>query len=197
MNDEQIKFVLGAARPGGRDTADPAFAEALRRVAEDPKLREWFEREQAFGAAISERVREVAPPAALRAAILAGGRLSVRAPWWRRPATLAMAAGLVVMITVVSAVVRLTRPASAADLPEFALKFAGRGYIGLREHSTDVEKLKLWLASRNAPLPAKIPTELAQLQGLGCRTVDFQGKNISLICFEQGHEFHLFIARRA
>ena len=196
MNDEQIKFLLGAARPGGRDTADPAFAEALRRVAEDPKLRAWFEREQAFGTVVAEKVRAVTPPAGLREAILAGGRLSARRPWWRRATTLAMAASLAVMITVVSAVVRLTRPAAAANLPEFALKFAGRGYIGLQERSPDVEKLKAWLANRNAPLPAKIPVELAQLQGLGCRTVDFQGKNISLICFEQGHEFHLFVARR-
>jgi hypothetical protein len=60
-----------------------------------------------------------------------------------------------------------------------------------------VEKLKAWLATQNAPLPAKIPTELALLRGLGCRTVDFQGKNISVICFEDGHEFHLFVARRA
>ncbi|MEO7413251.1 MAG: hypothetical protein ABIZ81_07825 [Opitutaceae bacterium] len=197
MNDEQIKFLLGAARPGGRDTADPAFAGAFRRVADDPKLRAWFEREQAFNVAVCEKIRTVTPPSGLREAILAGGRLSARPPWWRRPATLAMAAGLALLLTFASVALRLTRPATAADLPEFALKFAGRGYIGLQEHGTDVEKLKAWLASRNAPLPAKIPTELVQLHGLGCRTVEFQGKDISVICFEEGHEFHLFVARRA
>ena len=196
MNDEQIKFLLGACRPSGRDAADPAFAEARRQAEQDPKLRAWVERDRAFGTAVAEKLRAVPPPAGLREAILAGGRVSARAPWWRRRPTLALAAGVVLLFSLSAVALRLGRPAKSTDLPEFALNFAGRGFIGLQEHSPDVEKLKAWLASRNAPLPAKIPEELAQLRGLGCRTVDFQGKNISIICFEQGHEFHLFIARR-
>lgn len=196
MNDEQIKFLLGACRPGGRDAADPALAGAMDEARQNPKLKAWFERDQAFGAAVTEKLKAVAPPAGLREAILAGGRVSAPAPWWRRRVTLAAAAGFAVLLSLAPVALRLARPARSADLPEFALNFAGRGFIGLQEQNPDVEKLKAWLAARNAPLPAKIPAELAQLRGLGCRTVDFQGKNISVICFEEGHEFHLFVARR-
>jgi len=196
MNDEQIKFLLGACRPGGRDTADPALADALQQARRDPKLLAWLERDQAFGAAVTEKLRTVTPPANLREAILAGGRVSARTPWWRRSTTFAIAAGFALLFSLATFALRLARPAKSADLPEFAMNFAGRGFIGLQEHSPDVEKLKAWLANQHAPLPTRIPTELAQLRGLGCRTVDFQGKNISVICFEQGHEFHLFIARR-
>jgi hypothetical protein len=196
MNNDQLKFILGAYRGNGRDAADPTFAEPLQRAAQDPALRAWFERDQALSAAVAGKLREIAPPPGLREAILAGARVGVRLPWWRRPAVLAVAAAIVVLCTLTPFVLRLMRPAAAADLPAFALNFAGRGFIGLQRRDADVEKLKAWLADRNAPLPAKIPAELAQLRSLGCRTVDFQGKNISVICFERGHEYHLFVARR-
>jgi hypothetical protein len=196
MSDEQTKFLLGAYRANGGDAGDPAFAPALAELERDPQLRAWFERDQAFGKTVAGKLREVAPPAGLREAILAGARLGARLPWWRRPSVLALAAGLALLLAMVPLALRMIRPSSSKDLPEFALNFAGRGYIGLQEKNPDVEKLKSWLADRHAPLPAQIPWELAQLHGLGCRTVDFQGKNISLICFEQGHEYHLFVARR-
>jgi anti-sigma factor RsiW len=195
MNDDQTKFLLGAFRPG-RDTADPAFAGALEQMTHDPKLRAWFERDQAFGTAIAGKLREVAPPAGLREAILAGGKLGARTPWWRRPALLAAAAAIVMLLSLAPIAVRMTRPAAATNLSEFAMAFAGRGFIGLQQRDTDVEKLKAWLANRHAPLPTEIPWELAQLRGLGCRTVDFKGKTVSMLCFEQGHEYHLFVAWR-
>jgi uncharacterized membrane protein YbaN (DUF454 family) len=196
MNDEQIKFLLGACRPGGRDTTDPAIAEALEQARRDPKLKAWLERDQAFGSAVAGKLREVAPPANLRAAILAGARVSTPTPWWKRRATFAIAAGFALLLSLATLALRIARPGKSADLPEFAMNFAGRGFIGLQETNPDLERLKTWLADRHAPLPARIPPELAQLERLGCRTVDFQGKEVSVICFEQGREFHLFVARR-
>jgi hypothetical protein len=197
MNDEQVKFLLGASRPDGRDAADPAVAEALAAAGRDPKLRAWFGRDQAFGTAVREKMREVAPPVSLRESILAGARLKERKPWWSRPTALALAAGIALLLSLAPVAWRLARPATSASLPEFAMNFAGRGFIGLEEHGNDVEKLKAWLAQRHAPLPANIPLQLAQLRGLGCRTVNFKGKNISLVCFEGDREYHLFVARRA
>ncbi|MGH7997549.1 MAG: hypothetical protein ACREFX_14475, partial [Opitutaceae bacterium] len=76
MNNDEAKFILGGYRPGGRDAGDAAFAEALDQARRDPSLAAWLERSQAFDRAISERLKTVAPPADLRQAILAGGRLS-------------------------------------------------------------------------------------------------------------------------
>lgn len=197
MNHAELKFMLGACRPGDRDAADPALAEARAQLERDPALRQWFERDQAFTLAMSKKLGEVAPPPGLRDAILAGARLQRSIPWWRRHGLLVLAAAAAVLVSLTPFFWRLTRPAASRDLPEFALNFAGRGFIGLQERGTDVDKLKAWLAMRHAPLPTRIPAELAQLRGLGCRTVDFQGKSVSVICFDQGHEYHLFIARRS
>jgi len=60
---------------------------------------------------------------------------------------------LAVMLSLAPLFWRVMRPATSKDLPEFAMNFAGRGFIGLQEKNTDVEKLKAWLATRNAPLP--------------------------------------------
>lgn len=196
MNDEQIKFILGACRTRGSDASDPAVAEAFAAIERDPKLRAWFEREQTFGETVREKLHDVSPPPALREAILAGARLGGRKPWWRRTTTFALAASVALLLSLAPTAWRMTRPAAAGSLPDFAMAFAGRGFIGLQEHSPDVEKLKDWLADRHAPLPAQIPAELAQLRRLGCRTVAFQGKNISVICFERDREYHLFVARR-
>ena len=49
MNNQEAKLILQAYRPGGRDTFDPLFAEALEQARRDPELQKWFaERKQAL-----------------------------------------------------------------------------------------------------------------------------------------------------
>jgi hypothetical protein len=196
MNNAEARFLLGACRAGGADAADPAFADAFRQMENDPGLRVWFERDQAFGAAVAGKLREISPPAGLRESILAGARFGAKTPWWRRASVLAAAAGIAVFLALAPVLWRLAGPVPGKTLPEFALNFASRGYIGLKSRDPDVGKLKAWLAERHAPLPADLPADLAHLRSLGCRTLVFQGKNISLICFEKDREYHLFVARR-
>ncbi|MDB6169002.1 MAG: hypothetical protein JWM88_1866, partial [Verrucomicrobia bacterium] len=76
MSNNEAKFTLGAYRPNGRDAGDAMFGEPLRQARTDPALGAWFERAQAHDAAMAAKLREIAPPAALREAILAGARAS-------------------------------------------------------------------------------------------------------------------------
>jgi hypothetical protein len=196
MNNEEARFLLSAYRSNGRDAGDPVFAEALGQAERDPAVRDWLRKEQAVGGVIVEKLREVRPPAGLRESILAGARFGVKTPWWRRTAVLAAAAGIAVLLAVAPLAWRMFGPVSGDTLPEFAINFASSGYMGLKAKDNDVEKLKAWLAAQQAPLPARIPPELVQLGSLGCRTVVYEGRNVSLICFGHGREFHLFVARR-
>ena len=196
MNHEEAKFILSAYRRDGRDAADPVFVGALGQAERDPVLRQWLQREQALGGVIAGKLDEVRPPAGLRESILTGARFGVKTPWWRRTAVLAAAACLALLLTLAPPAWRMFGPVSGATLPEFAINFASSGYMGLKAKDNDVEKLKAWLAARSAPLPARIPPELAGLGSLGCRTVVYEGRNVSLICFGHGREFHLFVARR-
>ena len=59
-------------------------------------------------------------------------------------------------------------------------------------------ELKNWLEQKGRPLPRELPPGFARLRMLGCRTLVYDGRQISLVCFEHnGKEFHVFIARRA
>jgi hypothetical protein len=200
MNNSEAKFILQAYRPGGRDANDPAMAEALAQAARDPELGAWLAREQAHGKAVAARLREIEPPAGLRDAILAGGKAtgrkgSAQRTWWARSAAwlpLAAAAAIVLGLT---AWWRLA-PVRGATMEEFAVNFVGRGFM-LQKHSADLAALKTWLGEKNGPLPEVLPAKFAELHALGCRTLDFRGRGISLVCFERGgKEFHVFVARR-
>lgn len=198
MTNDEAKFILQAYRPDGRDASDPQMAPALAQARTDPRLGEWFGREQAHAAAVAAKLGEVAPPAGLRDAILAGGRasrpgVSSRAGW-RLPAWLGLAAAI---MAIVGAGWWWGVPADGATFEEFAINTVGRGFR-LQKHSADVGELKHWLAQQQGPLPEALPAEFAQLRALGCRTLRYRTSDVSLVCFEQGgREFHVFVARRA
>lgn len=199
MSNDEAKFLLCAYRPGGHDSADPEMTAALEQVRRDPALAAWFAREQAHGAAVTAKLREISPPAGLRDRILAGARASreSRTPhaWWRRRAWLAAAATVAVLLTL-TAIWRLS-PVRGATFEDFAVNFVDRGFR-LQKHSADVGVLRSWLADKRGPLPTALPAEFAQLRALGCRTLEFQGRDVSLLCFERGgKEFHVFVTRRS
>ena len=78
MNNTEAKFILNAYRPGGRDAGEAGMVSALAQAKGDPALGAWFAREQAHGAAVAAKLRDLAPPSGLHEAILAGGRMSGR-----------------------------------------------------------------------------------------------------------------------
>ncbi len=194
MNNDEAKFILQAYRPGGGDAQDALFAQALEQAQRDPALAAWFERERGHDAAMAAKLRMIAPPAELRTAILAGAKITPRrSARWLMPAWIGLAASVAVILT---ATLFWLQPAQAEEFSEFAMDYAS-GPFRLSNHQEDLDKLRTWLAERQAPLPLRIPSGCQKLQALGCKTVEYRGKNISLICFERGREFHLFVARRA
>ncbi|MSU49267.1 MAG: hypothetical protein EXS37_09315 [Opitutus sp.] len=201
MSNDEAKFLLHAYRPGGRDANDPAMAAALAQAKSDPALRAWFEREQAHCAAVAAKLREIAPPAGLRDAILAGARASggVVAPRptaarSRRSMWLAAAAAVALLLS--AGAWWRSSPVGGASMEEFAVNFVNRGFR-LQQRGADVAVLKTWLNEQHGPLPESLPAEFARLRALGCRTLKYQGGDVSLVCFERdGKEFHVFVARR-
>jgi len=194
MNNEEAKFTLGAYRPGGQDARDPALADALAQAKQDPKLGTWFATAQAHDAVIAAKLREIRPPADLRAAILAGARAgTMQRAWWRQPVWLAAAAAVAVLLSVAGW--RLT-PVRGEMMEDFAVNYVDKGFR-LQKRSGDLAVLQAWLGEHRGPLPTELPAKFAELSALGCRKLDFRGKDVSLVCFERdGTVFHVFVARR-
>ena len=196
MTRQEARLVLAGYRPNGADASDPRLAEALALARHDPELAAWFLRQQEFDSAVADRLGAVTPPPLLRDEIFVSARFHPR----RIDPRLRLAAVALVLLGFTAGLVswRVSSIATAAeaDLVMFAANYAFNG-ITLQKESDDTRALRNWLAAQHAPLPSEWPTALVSLRGLGCRTLSFKGRAVSLICFGQDHEFHLFVARRA
>ena len=195
MNNAEAKFILQGYRPDGADAADATFCAAVEQAQADPALGEWFAKQQAFDAAVSAKLAEVAPPADLRAAILAGGRVSAastpRRNGWNQPVWLAAAAGVAVMF---AAGVALW-PKQAAAFGDFALADARLSALH-GGHGHENNELQAILNDPATKLGQKLPINFANLHETGCRTITFKGHDVLELCFKRnGVWFHAYIAR--
>ena len=160
MTNDEAKFILNAYRPNGRDASDTLFAAALEQVKRDPALAAWFAREQAHGAVVGAKLRELAPPAGLRDAILAGARASgaepapaarrAGIPWWA-----AAAAGLVLGVSAV--VWRASRSDYSDTLVAFAVDDTAHARHG--GHGAAAGALQLQLSQPTTRLGSGLPVD--------------------------------------
>jgi len=197
MNNAEAKFILQGYRPNGTDAGDETFCAAVEQAGKDPALGEWFARQQAFDRAVSAKLEQVMPPADLRAAILAGGRVTAagapRRTWWTHPAWLAAAASLAILLAVSVAL----WPRSAVAFENFAVADA-RNSATHGGHGHETGELQATLNNPATPLTGKLPIDYGMLHDKGCRMVQFQGRDVLEICFNRnGVWFHCYIARSA
>jgi len=200
MNNVEAKFILQGYRPNGADAGDTTFSTALEQTRVDPALHDWFVREQAFDSAISAKLGQIQPPAGLREAILAGGRVtssdSTQRRWWQQPVFMAAAASVAVLFALSLALWPRTAEAKI-DLAGFALADAmhGEAHDG---HGEDTAALQAMLSAPANQLSRGLPVDFEALRKAGCRTVNFADQPVLEVCFKRnGAWFHCYIARRA
>ena len=196
MNNEEAKFILQGYRPNGADSGDATFCAALEQAKNDPALGEWFAKQQAFDAAVSAKLGQVAPPPDLRSAILAGGK--VTAPqagraWWNRPAWMGAAAGIALLLAVGAAL----WPNRAEALTDFVLQDV-RITATHEGHGHGSSVMQAAFTDPGVRLGQKIPLDFATLHETGCRTLYCQGRHVLEACFNRdGVWFHAYVARRS
>ena len=197
MKSDEAKFILSAFRPDGSDSGNPAFADALRMAASDPMLGSWFERSRAHDAAVAGKLREIAPPAGLREAILAGARVSGprRGEGIGRAWIAGLAAAAVLAIVIVSMKEPVRPEASGADFAGFAIndmltaKHGGSG--------EPAGALVAALQTSGSRMPGADGIDFDRLKETGCRTLRFAGRDVIEVCFARdGTQFHLYVSRR-
>jgi hypothetical protein len=199
MTHQEAKFLLSAYRANGGDAGDPTFAEALALAENDPALRAWFEREHMFDSACAAKLREIAPPAGLREAILTGARASRRPrSWWTQPVWMAAAAAIVI-----AAVVGVRSFTAREDVPGIAMlaSFGIDDYLEAHDdhegHPPALAGVQARLVSAPLPLTRSLPLDFTELKKLGCRTVRFGRAEIFEVCFyRNGVWYHLYATPR-
>ena len=198
MNNQEARLILSAYRPGGQDSANPRFQEALEQAKHDPELSAWFAREGRIDAALAGKVRERSqPPPQFKAAILAATRMARPAPWFQRPAWITAAAAVLAGALILLA---LFLPKSGGA--EFAVfqremsELLGSKQFRLDHRTPSAGEAQRWLADRRVDFV--MPAKLEAQPTLGCRVIEWQGRKVSLVCFklEGGEVVHLFTLDR-
>ncbi len=205
MDNQQAKFILQSYRPSGKDAADPIFAEPLQQAQRDPLLAKWFTDECRLDAAIAAKLCSISVPTDLKTAIFAAQKAEGRhhRPWpinWPWPIKLGIAALLTFLIGLGWLLDRSgpTTPLNYATYWNQVSKFISSSDFKLELESKNLAEMQLWLARRGAPNDLVLPSKLAQLPTMGCRTLNIKGSKASLFCFvaDGNQMIHLIVIER-
>ncbi len=197
MTTDEAKFILSAFRPGGSDSGNGAFGDALRIAGENPLLGAWFAQSRAHDGAIARKLGEISPPAGLREAILAGVRVGGSPKssglGWGWIAGLAAAAA--VAIGVFSMRAPLHPDSGATEFAGFAINdMVNEKHGGSGEPAG---ALVSELQTKGAKMPGAEQIDFEKLRDTGCRTLNFAGHDVVEVCFARdGALFHFYVTRR-
>ncbi|MBM3847984.1 MAG: DUF3379 domain-containing protein [Verrucomicrobia bacterium] len=205
MKPQQVKFILRSHRADlteGEKT-DSTMRAALDAAAADPELNQWFEQDQATDARLREALSGVEPREGLREAILAGlhTQKAEQAPLkTRRRSWLSAAAGIAALVVFSLGWLmwnRASRPATFAHYEREMTAFLNRGFT-LDFIADKLPEISSWLTSNGTPEGYNLPDPLNRLQSIGCRTLEWRGEAVALVCFHlaSGRELHVFAIRR-
>lgn len=201
MKKEEAKEILNAYRRGGRDADDPVFAEALGLARRDPELGAWLAQTQAEDERLAGKLREgIAVPGGLREALLGLRSMVPPLPWWRRMTWVApaIAAGLVLLIALGGVWLKTSPDPDFAQYRLAMVRTLTPEPPALDLRTGDLEQVREWLEQRGGPEDLRLPPGLTEAEALGCRAVDWEGRKVTLLCFElaTGRVAHLLVVDR-
>lgn len=225
MDREKAKQLLELCRPGHEgDRIDPALAEALAGLETDPELKAWFDEQQAIDTRISDQFQSIQAPTGLKDTILAGmhlhavNKVSQEAGDTAENATpfpvhdrmrsrwIAPWVGIAALFLFALVLLNLPRETSApaftqAGIPP-VIQFLSDEIDALNPSKFDkrdpnADTLRHFLASNQSPAPQSLPAMLKDVPTIGCLTFQFEGAQLSMICFKNGAVYHLVTAEKA
>ncbi len=199
MNNEEAKLILQAYRPGGEDSVDPQFREALEQARLDPDLGAWLANELELDQRIGGKFRDsVTPPVHLKSRLLAQRKIVKPVVWWRQPAWQLAAACFAALLILGVFWNRFEGrngfPAYRAEMADFV----GHRLDRLDLMSHDLAEVRRWLKDQAGQGELLLPAGLERRPSLGCRLMDWQQHKVSLVCFDlgNGHVAHLLVIDR-
>ncbi len=182
MNPEESKFLLSSLRPSDANSSDPEIAKAFEQMANDPELQAWFDAQHRFDETVSEKLNEISPPEDLKDTLLAGVRVSQKKRQWRTSTALACAA----LIGILLLSVILFRPINGdSTMAEYRTDM-----IQSLEQLTHIElptgtaeEIRSYLNAEGQLPHFALPASWADRELGGCRILNWEGNQVSLICF--------------
>ena len=205
MKTEEAKIILASVHRESDRTSDADISEAFALLDSDPELQDWFEQEQAFDAAITNKLAEIEPPADLKAKLV--GLLDentapessdiARVHWLRSPLLAAAAAVALVSFFTIQL---FTGPAKAGSFDSFRSDMVEIAHGGLKldHHEKDLDRLYDWLNKVGATCPDELPVCVECTETVGCKIIDWNDDKVTLICLRNNSSqvVHCFVIPR-
>jgi hypothetical protein len=192
MNRDQAKEILLLYRPGSADAEDPEIQQAIKVAGQDPELRLWFENHCQFQQSIRSKLRAIEVPEHSKLALLAGRKIVSLQPWWQTPAWLAVAAGIILLLTLVPLLPRPTVPDRFANYRDMMVSIALKNYR-MDWETNNMAGLRQLIASKGAPADYELPNELEKLKLTGGAALSWRSNPVSMVCFDKGNQKMLFL----
>ena len=200
MNREEAKLLLAACRPNGADADDPRLAEAFALLVHDADLRAWFAAEQAADKIIAAKLKAAPLPEDLLAEIHAGTQARIVGQPRRSSLTLALAASIALLGLIAALWFNRTPTAAPGSFAAYRADMAQflREFPKLDIATDRLPEVRQWLSQKHSLTTAELPKTLERFPSIGCRTVEWQGKKLALVCFMvEGEVVHLFVLPRS
>ena len=186
MTNEQAKKILQLYRPGSADATDPEFAEALAACEHDAELAEWFNRHCAVYVSLRSKFKGIPIPEGLREQIIAE-RPVKRTTTWQKAVLLAGAVAVAVMAF--NGFRESVRPAEPHDFASYRIYMASAAQhaYGMDVTTNDLDQIRTFFSRKDAIADYVLPQNLqSRAQAAGCVATTWQGKRVSMICFQTG-----------
>lgn len=197
MTTKQAKEILALYRPDTADWQDPAFYKARKLAAKDAELGRWFEEHCASYLAMREKLQAVPIPAGLMEQILSERQrhppvpeeATIVYPVFRRfQPWLAAAAAVVLLLGLVGwryVAIQRSDEAAYRAFENRMISTATKAYA-MALTTNDLASIKSFLNRRRAPANYVLPAGLAKARAVGCAIVPWNGRPVSMICFDSG-----------
>ena len=187
MTNEQAKQILQLYRPGTADAVDPEFAEALELCQHDAELKQWFETHCALYAVLRSKFKKITVPEGFKEQIIAERQVPSHTPAWQKTvlAAGAIAAAVMIISGAYNQIAHRERH-DFATYRNYMGSYAARSYY-MDNLTNDLDQIRLYLAQRQAVADYVIPENLKiNAKAVGCVATTWQGKRVSMICFQSG-----------
>lgn len=192
MNREEARLELDATTLRPQD----ASPEAREMAQSDASLAAWLEKRTAFDEAVAAAFEKTPVPAGLRESLLH----VAQAPRRRRHPVAWITSTLIAAAACVAFGWTLFWPGNSAMAAweSESLSAVARmeyGMMRLDEKAETFEAVRKLLKAKDCPCPHAVPRALANLRTFGCKHLQVDGRQATLVCFElqRGREAHLVI----
>jgi hypothetical protein len=186
MTSSEAKEILMLYRPGTADATDPTFTEALALCERDEELKNWLARHCALYTALRSKFKQIAVPPGLKEQIIAERQVHVVPIWQKAVLAVGAVAAVVMVILAVLPSFQARERHDFAAYRDYMGSLAERGYY-MDTNTSNLNQIRSFLAQKQAIADYVLPENLQKnARPAGCLATTWQGKPVSMICFQTG-----------